>query len=432
MNCQEVVERMHRYLDRDLTPEETAEMYQHIAVCPECAETFSILKSLNRELEELPAVTPPVSLVDAIMPRLDAIDRERQNLDVPPAVKIEEPAEMMPEIRRPRRKGSWWSTVGGRTAIGAAAAVMILSAAVLTYEPKMLSDAEVPYEAVSTTGAGTTENGAGVEYQAEQDKEQLFMDGGTETGGTENEGNAPSVSPRNSPPDSSTESNSDSVTNKPEEPAQPVESSAPTETGDQKKDVVSDPPVEKSDKADKAQSRSSDQPVANGTKVQNNATDQQAPEVGEPQQNEDSMSIQKAPTESMDTRSDKLPPISSDSGDPAVESHESSDQVSATHYGLVNVPEQWSSPDGLYTASVEVDQLVIYRLPSGDDTSPEAVETITKIPIKGSIISGQWSDDGLTFKYKLQNNGELVEHVYSLEKEQAPASASDNQSKTQK
>ena len=83
---------MHRYLDRDLTPEETAEMYQHIAVRNEYAETFTILKSLNRELEELPAVTPPVSLVDAIIPRLDAIDRDRQNLDVPPAVKIEEPS----------------------------------------------------------------------------------------------------------------------------------------------------------------------------------------------------------------------------------------------------------------------------------------------------------------------------------------------------
>ncbi|MGG3282903.1 zf-HC2 domain-containing protein [Paenibacillus solani] len=432
MNCQEVVERMHRYLDRDLTPEETAEMYQHIAVCPECAETFSILKSLNRELEELPAVTPPVSLVDAIMPRLDAIDRERQNLDVPPAVKIQEPAEMMPEIRRPRRKGSWWSTVGGRTAVGAAAAVMILGAAILTYEPKMLSDAEVPYEAVSTTGAGTTENGAGIEYQDQQDKEQLFMDGGMETGGAENEGSAPSVSQRNSPPDSSTESDPDSITNKPEEAVKPAEPSASTETEDQKKDAVSDPATQKSDKADKAQSRTSDQPVANETNVQNNAANQQTPKVGEPQQNEDNMNIQKAPTESMDTRSDKLPPISTDSGDPAVESHESSDQLSATHYGLANVPEQWSSPDGLYTASVEVDQLVIYRLPSGDDTSPEAVETVAKIPLKGSVISGQWSDDGLTFKYKLQNNGELVEHVYSLEKEQVPASTADNQSKPKK
>lgn len=85
------------------------------------------------------------------------------------------------------------------------------------------------------------------------------------------------------------------------------------------------------------------------------------------------------------------------------------------------MPEQWSSPDGLYRASLELDQLVIYRLPSGSNTSPEAMETLEKIPLSGKWVSGQWSEDGLTFKYKVQMNSELVESVYSIEKTEPPA-----------
>lgn len=395
-------------------------MYQHIAVCPECAETFTLLKSLNRELEDLPAVTPPVSLVDAIMPRLDAIDRDRQNLDVRPAVTIEKSAEMMPEIRRPRRKGSWWGTVGGRTAVGAAAAMVILGAAIFTYEPKMLSDAEIPYEPASTAKVETTESEALSDFQR-QDQDELHMDDGRETSGMGNEGSAPSISPGNSPSDSSSLSESDphSLPNKPEEETGPTEPSASPKTDGQKKAAVSHPSVQKSnkaDKGDKAPSRTSEQQsAANEPEAQNNATNSQDPKVGEPLQNEDRMSTQMVPADSMDTKLEKLPPASNNAGDPAVESRESSNRIStAQHFGLMQMPEQWPSPDGLYRASLEVDQLVIYRLPSGDDTSPE---TVAKIPLQGSLVSGRWSDDNVTFKYKLQNDGELVEHVFSIEKE---------------
>lgn len=423
MNCQEVVERMHRYLDRDLTSDETAQMYQHIAVCPECAETFNILKSLNRELEDLPAVTPPVSLVDAIMPKLDAIDRDRESLVAPPAVKSQEPAEMMPDIRRPRRAGSWWSTVGGRTAIGAAAAVLILGVAIFNYEPKMLSDAEIPYEEASTTSAGANEDSAETEIQ---DMVQPFAaDGGAETGGTANEGSDPSAGLRSSPPESS-----ESDPN----PGPNDESKEKTEPSDGAKDTrenaaAPDAPVQKNNDGEP---QAPDQPATSSNEVpKKNDASPSNPPADEPGQNSESMSIQTSPNdhEAMDVQTEKVPPISDPAGDSGAGSTESSDRSTGSYQGLAMVPEQWPSPDGLYRASLEAEYLVIYRLPSGDQTSAEAVETVERIPLGGSWVSGQWSEDGLTFKYKVQTNKELVESVYSIEKAQPPASAGQKQPK---
>ncbi|MPY19559.1 zf-HC2 domain-containing protein [Paenibacillus glucanolyticus] len=406
MNCQEVVERMHRYLDRDLTSDETAEMYQHIALCPMCAETFNILKSLNRELEDLPAVTPPVSLVDAIMPRLDAIDRDRHNLVIPPAVKNQEPAEMMPEIRRPRRAGSWWSTVGGRTAIGAAAAVLILGVAIFNNEPKMLSDAEIPYEEASTTSAGSTEESTEIQ---DQGTPQLFTDGGAAANSTEKEGSDPSDSTQSSALESSTESDPDP--NETKGAAEP--SDAPKDTGEET--PAPDASVKKNDEG---VPQAPEQPATSNNEVpKSNATSPSAPPASEPQQNNEGANGQTPPSESADTKPETLSP----SNDPSADAGAGSAESSERSMGIAMMPEQWSSPDGLYRASLELDQLVIYRLPSGSNTSPEAMETLEKIPLSGKWISGQWSEDGLTFKYKVQMNSELVESVYSIEKTEPPA-----------
>lgn len=233
-------------------------MYQHIAVCPMCAETFNILKSLNRELEDLPAVTPPVSLVDAIMPRLDAIDRDRQNLVVPPALKSQEPAEMMPEMRRPRRAGSWWSTIGGRTAIGAAAAVLILGVAIFNNEPKMLSDAELPYEEASTTSAGTNDESAATQNQ--EMAQPFAAEGGTETGGESNDGNDSSASLRSSPSESSPEANSDPAQNDTKATQQPSDAANGTN-----KDVTApDKPVQMKDVGEP---QAPDQPATSNNEV---------------------------------------------------------------------------------------------------------------------------------------------------------------------
>jgi hypothetical protein len=75
MNCQEVMEYMQRELDGDLGEIESATLREHIRHCADCAAMYERLKRLSAELESLPKVTPPFSLVDAILPKLDEIDR---------------------------------------------------------------------------------------------------------------------------------------------------------------------------------------------------------------------------------------------------------------------------------------------------------------------------------------------------------------------
>lgn len=75
MNCQGVMELIQRYLDRDLDGEEEEMLFHHAKQCPDCAGMLERLQRLSGELEQLPKVTPPYSLVDAIMPKLDEIDQ---------------------------------------------------------------------------------------------------------------------------------------------------------------------------------------------------------------------------------------------------------------------------------------------------------------------------------------------------------------------
>lgn len=60
MKCEEVVEWMHRYLDHDLGEAETAQMLQHVAKCPECAENFSLLQSSFQRTGRITASKPEI------------------------------------------------------------------------------------------------------------------------------------------------------------------------------------------------------------------------------------------------------------------------------------------------------------------------------------------------------------------------------------
>ncbi|MFS1513565.1 anti-sigma factor family protein [Chengkuizengella sp. SCS-71B] len=75
MKCQEVIQLMQRDLDGDLNKEEHQQMIDHINDCHSCTEMFERLKNVSIELEQLPKVTPPVSIVDQILPQLEKIDQ---------------------------------------------------------------------------------------------------------------------------------------------------------------------------------------------------------------------------------------------------------------------------------------------------------------------------------------------------------------------
>lgn len=78
MKCQEVMMYMQRQLDGDLAPEEENELHAHLMHCSDCAQMFERLRALSNELSQLPKVTPPFSLVDAIMPQLLQLDKQNE------------------------------------------------------------------------------------------------------------------------------------------------------------------------------------------------------------------------------------------------------------------------------------------------------------------------------------------------------------------
>ncbi|MEC0183227.1 anti-sigma factor [Paenibacillus peoriae] len=143
MKCEEeVMDWMQRYVDHELGEEETSQLMNHIATCPDCAEKFHILQTLSRELEELPAVSPAFSLVDSIMPQLDAIDRAREEQGS--ALQEMQPVAVDPGPgpRQRTQPTPWWNRVGGRAAMGVAAAAVVLGIVVFNFQPKTVQDAE--------------------------------------------------------------------------------------------------------------------------------------------------------------------------------------------------------------------------------------------------------------------------------------------------
>jgi anti-sigma factor RsiW len=412
MKCPEVVEWMHRYLDYDLDEEETVKLYEHLKTCPECADTFRLLKSLSRDLEDLPRVTPKFSLVDAIMPQLDAIDQARHeksaSLEEMPA-----PAEMVPVPSRPARKGKFWNTVAGRTALGGAAAVVILGVAVLNYNPKQLSTAEEPpvntaasNEASSMDAAATSGAEASKSNVVEQDTSSYEPA----------QGPSEEKTPASSDPSQLSESqvggsdtaSSDKATGQEAQtyaqqqdsskaPAQDAEASRKADTGSQ-------------DNAGKAGSTES---AANSTGNQEGDGGQAT--LSAPTDTENT------PPQQNDVQKDVTPPDgdggqAADSTAPEVNGSQEGD--TSGQMGIMAIKpkadsNKFYSPDGQYAASVENKKLVIYSV-----TSDGSSKQVSSLDLPGTWVSGVWSADSTVFTYQTTDaSGSTVSQTYQIGKQ---------------
>jgi len=118
MNCQEVMELMQRYLDFDLSDQEEERLMAHLRQCPQCSEMFERLQQLSRELANLPKVVPPFSLVDAILPQLDEIDRQRAAGTVPQNDVSDQEQKRANRSAYRRRPFGPWAAFGGVVAAG--------------------------------------------------------------------------------------------------------------------------------------------------------------------------------------------------------------------------------------------------------------------------------------------------------------------------
>lgn len=80
MTCQEVMEYMQRDLDRDLSTAETEVLKDHATECEQCAKLYDRLSRLSHNLDNLPKVKPPYSIVDQILPQLEQIDLQHSGV----------------------------------------------------------------------------------------------------------------------------------------------------------------------------------------------------------------------------------------------------------------------------------------------------------------------------------------------------------------
>ncbi|MFS0839681.1 zf-HC2 domain-containing protein [Paenibacillus sp. 1P03SA] len=123
MNCREVKELMQRDLDGDLNDLERQRLNQHVQQCSECGTMLQRLRMLSKELENLPKVMPPFSIVDSILPQLERLDEEKSNhreeaAGLSRAVgRSPRPPEQLPWTRRIAAHVSW-KTVSGVVAAG--------------------------------------------------------------------------------------------------------------------------------------------------------------------------------------------------------------------------------------------------------------------------------------------------------------------------
>lgn len=384
MKCAEVMEWMHRYLDHDLNRDEIAQMFRHIDNCPSCAEVFERLSLLSKELEQLPDVKPPFSLVDSILPQLAELDRSSREQS---ADRTEEPVVVPFSRDSSRRKPSKGASIASRTGIGAIAAAVILGIAIYNMPDKM-PGAEVEHlpQDTATTVGGYTANEMSLESKAGTTADSdaaMPADSGTDLGDSENHAADPASmdsAPVNEP---DAASGGRAIT-------EPPESMKPKPT----EKIISP----KQSAGTKAQPSASSGASNNRSKV-----DKKDQSAGIDTGN----AANSAPSSEMDGSLNA--PYNFGRG-----------VMSLNLYMDPNV-QTWTSPDGQYAAEVADLQLVIYKNPPKD--SVEDRLAVVSYPLEGNWISGEWSADSLQFMYVIEKDGVNVTNVYTIGEEAMPSSA---------
>ncbi|SDC30805.1 zf-HC2 domain-containing protein [Paenibacillus polymyxa] len=417
MKCEEVVEWMHRYLDHDLGEAETAQMLQHVAKCPECAENFSLLRALSRELEELPQVSPKFSLVDAIMPQLDAIDeaRKEQSSTIQEMNPVPAAFENLQRSSERKTKQKWLNSMAGRMSMGAAAAAVVLGFAIWGYQPEQIENAD----------------------------SMLMSSGASQESGNVDE-NPLSKSIENSDPATSAQPSSNDVfvdqsNVSPTEPDNQGVETLPEENGGdkvQEPEVQSDPapqqPATESTPARNkgTQDNSSKTPSTDNqnNQVQNQDSEQRIQGSGDsPKSSADGEENGVTETENGDAKSftsqDTTPNMTEDvpvEGNTVPDSSAGADAsggnkgfAAGPDQGMTTTaaPKEWKSPDGSYVVMLIGDQLSIYSKPANE---PDVLNLVEQRSIEGTLKSASWSKDGTLFNYETDKDGTTAKNSFNV------------------
>ncbi|MCM3206057.1 anti-sigma factor family protein [Paenibacillus illinoisensis] len=413
MKCEEVVEWMHRYLDHDLGDAETAQMLQHVAQCPECAENFSLLRALSRELEDLPQVTPKFSLVDAIMPQLDAIDeaRREQSSTIQEMTPVPAAFENLQRSSERKPKQKWLNSMVGRMSMGAAAAAVVLGVAIWGYEPEKVENAE----SMMLSSGSTQETGAVEQNPLSRDVE-----------------NDESFSPR---------SNSDPLMDDTQNKSSMTEKADPMTAPEENVPEQSPEPEGKDNQTSNQPSTTSE--TDNSTEVRNTTPDasssQKSPDQGKDTQPKDQDSStaavppanenEKESTETSDGRDSEsyntqeiAPEVEmkeptednqSSGTDSGTAAPNGSKEFGAPNQGITSTmtSKEWSSPDGSYVVMLIDNQLSVYSKSAAD---PDVLNLVEQRNLEGTLKTASWSSDSTSFNYETDKDGTTVKNTFTV------------------
>lgn len=370
MICPEVVEWMHRYVDHDLNEEESLLLFGHLRHCEDCAEKFELLQKLSAQLDELPLVVPKYSIVDAILPRLDAIDRERQEEEsaaeeMSPVVSL--PVEFDPNRRTQRKPSSRRGRLYKTGALGTVAAAVILGIFITQYEPQTIPNAEMKstnqsnslsfnsLETESSSGDQAAYDGASMDKIVTEDSVADTGKGDNALGGND----------------------------------APAEASSPAEVSE---------PVQQPYKADK------EVPAVSGDKPKDSSREAATPSnSGDQKDSNQSLGATPSTGNSEDVGLDPEQSIRSfllenDEGDVGTA------PMAATNH--------WTSPNGIFQTELLDGHLYLYKV-----VTPEVERTlIVDQSIEGNWVNGAWSPDSKSFSYEVELNGEKSSYTIDPEK----------------
>nr|WP_145404140.1 anti-sigma factor [Paenibacillus xylanexedens] len=415
MKCEEVVEWMHRYLDHDLGEAETTQMLQHVAKCPECAENFSMLRALSRELEDLPKVSPRFSLVDAIMPQLDAIDeaRKEQSSTVQEMSPVPAAFENLQRSSSGERKAKtkWFNSMAGRMSMGAAAAAVVLGFAIFGYKPEQIENADsmmMKSEASQESNAG--QSALSMEVNNDQGSSPSQEEGGVTAPDSNDSLQERSEQPQADQPETGTETQAPDhqADQKPVEPSTRG-AAAPDQGKQESSPSVDAAPSQKNEKPN--QGLDQKQPGTNaGNGADSNATDQKSmPEQND--QADDTFSAQTiVPNEDAPARG--ITSNDSGAGEDAAGGQQSQG-LTAPDPGNTGpdatTAKEWKSPDGAYVVMLIGDQLSVYAKSAND---PDVLNLIEQRNIEGTLKSASWSQDGKQFSYETDKDGTITKNSF--------------------
>ncbi|MFF0827191.1 anti-sigma factor family protein [Brevibacillus sp. NPDC003359] len=131
MTNEEVFELMQRDLDGDLLESEQQTLHRLIQKDAELQLKYNRLKDVSQQLEHLPPVVPPFSIVDSILPKLEsaaakpAAVKSTVNEEILPTLEVKRESSSLPETKKWKRMKVWMASLGS-TAVAASLLVGML------------------------------------------------------------------------------------------------------------------------------------------------------------------------------------------------------------------------------------------------------------------------------------------------------------------